>query len=306
MKTFLEAQGEKTGHFLALFTILIWSTTFLSSTVLLRDFSPVEVLFFRCSLAILALLIVSPKRLKLKKAAHEWYFVGAGLCGVTLYFLFENLALTYTYSGNCSVIVSTAPFFVAIASRLFLKDEKLSPSFFVGFVAAMAGICLLSFSGRALQINPLGDALCVLAAICWALYSVFIRKIELQGYPTLLSTRRVFEYGLLFLLPCMALFGFAPKIENLLKPINLFNFLYLGLGASALCFVTWNTAAGLLGAIKTSVYIYVSPALTIVAAWLLLGDPILPMALLGAALTLAGLLISQKDSLKALLAKRRA
>ena len=46
--------------------------------------------------------------------------------------------------------------------------------------------------------------------------------------------------------------------------------------------------------VNTSVYIYLSPVVTIVASWLLLGDPVLPMALLGAALTLVGLVLSQR------------
>lgn len=284
------------GHLLALFSILVWGTTFISTTVLLRDFRPPEILFVRVSLAIVALLIVRPKRLRLKVRRHELYFAGAGLCGVTLYFLLENVALTYTYSANCSVIISTAPFFVALAVRLFLKGDRLSNWFYLGFAAAMAGVCLISFGGQALRLNPLGDLLCLLAAISWAGYSVFVKKIDAHCYDTLLTTRRIFCYGLLFLLPCLPFVGFSPSLAALVKPINLLNFLYLGLGASALCFVTWNLAVKSLGAIKTSVYIYVSPAITIVAAWLLLRDPILPSAILGAGLTLLGLVISQRGA----------
>ncbi len=112
----------------------------------------------------------------------------------------------------------------------------------------------------------------------------------------MLVTRRIFVYGLLFLLPCLPFLGFAPSLTALAKPVNFLNFLYLGLGASALCFVTWNTAVKHLGAVKTSVYIYVSPAVTILAAGLILHDPILPMSILGAGLTLIGLLISQRST----------
>ena len=290
---------QRRGHLLALFTILIWSTTFLSTKVLLTDFLPSEILFIRMVLAIAALLIAKPKRLRLQQRKHEWYFMGAGLCGVTLYFLLENIALTYTFSGNCSVIISTAPFFVALAVHLFLKTERLSRWFFLGFAAAIAGICLISFNGQKMQINPLGDILCVLAAMSWGGYSVFIKKIDAHGYDTLLVTRRIFVYGLLFLLPCLPFIGFSPSLGNILKPLNLFNFLFLGLGASALCFVTWNTAVKWLGAVKTSIYIYISPTVTIFAAWLLLHDPIFPMSLVGAGLTLLGLIISQRGTRRA-------
>ena len=39
-------QNAAAGHLAALFTILIWGTTFISTKVLLEDFAPVEVLFF--------------------------------------------------------------------------------------------------------------------------------------------------------------------------------------------------------------------------------------------------------------------
>ncbi|MDD3336910.1 MAG: DMT family transporter [Eubacteriales bacterium] len=288
--------AERRGHLLALFTIIVWGTTFLSTTVLLRDFSPYEILFIRMLLGIAALTAARPRLLRLQSKKHEWYFAGAGLFGVTLYFLLENFALTYTYSANCSVIISTAPFFVASAMRLFGGGEKMNRWFFVGFAAAIAGIALISFSGQALHLNPLGDVLCLLAAVSWAGYSVMLRKLEPFGYDTLLVTRRVFSYGLFFLICALPFLPFAPSMEKLLKPVNLFNFLYLGLCASALCFVTWSVATHAIGTVKTSVYIYLSPVVTIVAARLLLNDPVLPMALAGTVLALAGLVISQFGS----------
>ena len=53
----------------------------------------------------------------------------------------------------------------------------------------------------------------------------------------------------------------------------LLNILYLGLGASALCFVTWNLAVKTLGAVKTSVYIYMVPIITVVTSALILNEP---------------------------------
>ena len=286
--------GERRGHLLALFTIMVWGTTFLSTSVLLRDFTPLEILIIRMALGIAALTVARPRRLRLKSRRHEWLFAGAGLTGVSMYFLLENYALTFTYSANCSVIISTAPFFVAIAVRLFLGGAPMGRSFYAGFAVAIAGIALLSFSGQALNLNPLGDLLCLLAAMCWGAYSVFLKKIETYGYDTLLVTRRIFLYGLLFLLPALPFTPVGFDVGALLKPVNLLNLLYLGLCASALCFVTWNVAVSRLGPVRTSVYIYLSPVVTIVASWLLLGDPVLPMALLGAALTLVGLVLSQR------------
>ena len=126
----------------------------------------------------------------------------------------------------------------------------------------------------------------------WATFCA--KKIETYGYDTLLVTRRIFLYGLVFLLPALPFSPITFAAAALLKPVNLLNLLYLGLCASALCFVTWNVAVSRLGAVRTSVYIYLSPVVTIISSWLLLSDPILPMALLGAALTLVGLVLSQR------------
>ena len=46
-------QTKSTGHLAALFTILVWGTTFISTKVLLADFQPVEILFFRFVLGLL-------------------------------------------------------------------------------------------------------------------------------------------------------------------------------------------------------------------------------------------------------------
>lgn len=112
------------------------------------------------------------------------------------------------------------------------------------------------------------------------------------------TTRRLFAYGLLFMLPALGLFPLQWDIHRLTVPGNLGNLLFLGLGASALCFVTWNFAVKRLGAVKTSVYIYLVPVITVTASALLLGERLTVPGLVGTALTLAGLLLSQGRTAK--------
>ena len=292
-------QNKATGHLSALLTILIWGTTFISTKVLLVDFQPVEILFFRFVMGLLALLIVYPHRMKGTTRKQELTFVVAGLCGVCLYYLLENIALTYTMASNVGVIISVAPFFTAILSHLFLKqDEKLRANFFIGFVVAMAGIALISFNGSTLQLNPVGDLLALLAAFLWACYSILTRKISSFGYNTILTTRRVFFYGILFMIPALFLFDFKLDLSRFANMTYLLNILFLGLGASALCFVTWNFAVKLLGAVKTSIYIYLVPVITGAASVLILHEPFTWMTGMGTVLTLAGLLLSESKIFK--------
>lgn len=291
-------QQKTAGHLAALLTIVIWGTTFISTKVLLADFQPVEILFFRFVLGFFALLAACPRLLRGTSRRQELTFAAAGLCGVCLYYLLENIALTYTLASNVGVIISVSPFFTAILSHLARKgEEKLQANFFVGFVVAMAGICLISFKGSALEINPTGDLLALGAAFIWACYAVLTRQISNFGYPTILTTRRIFFYGILFMIPTLFLFDFHWDLSRFSHPVYLLNILFLGLGASALCFVTWNFAVKLLGAVKTSIYIYMVPVITVVTSVLILKEEITAAAALGIALTLGGLLLSEGKAL---------
>jgi len=285
------------GHLAALLTIIIWGTTFISTKVLLTNFKPMEILFFRFVMGFAALLLVCPHRMKGVGRRRELTFVVAGLCGICLYYLLENIALTYTMASNVGVIISVAPFFTAILSRLFLKSEgKLRANFFIGFVVAMVGVVLISFNGSRMELNPAGDLLAVLAAFVWACYSILTRKISGFGYPVILSTRRTFFYGILFMVPASFLFDFRMQqagLERFADMTYLLNILYLGLGASALCFVTWNLAVKMLGAVKTSVYIYMVPVITVVTSVLVLKEPVTWASIIGTVLAVAGLFLSE-------------
>lgn len=281
------------GHLSALITILIWGTTFISTKVLLADFEPIEILFFRFILGLLALLAVYPHRMRGTSIRQEAIFAAAGLCGVCLYYLLENIALTYTMASNVGVIISIAPFFTAMLTRLFMKEEKLRANFFIGFAAAMAGICLISFNGSKMQLNPIGDLLAAAAAAVWACYSVLTRKISGFGYHTVQTTRRVFAYGIVFMIPALFLSDCRIGAERFTNPVCLGNLIFLGLGASALCFVTWNMAVKLLGAVKTSIYIYLVPVITVATSALILGERVTPMSGAGTVLALIGLFLSE-------------
>lgn len=281
------------GHLASLLTITIWGTTFISTKILLVDFQPVEILFFRFLMGLAALVLILPRRLRGTNRRQELTFAAAGLCGVCLYYLLENIALTYTMASNVSVIVSAAPFFTAILSHFFLKEGRPGADFFIGFAVAMAGIFLISFNGAKLELNPFGDLLALLAAFIWACYSVLTKKISEYGYHTILTTRRIFCYGILFMIPTLFLFDFRLGLTRFTNPVYLFNIVFLGLGASALCFVTWNFAVKVLGAVKTSIYIYMVPVITVATSVVILHEKITALAAVGTILTLAGLLLSE-------------
>ena len=135
--------------------------------------------------------------------------------------------------------------------------------------------------------------LAVLAAFVWACYSILTRRISSFGCPVILTTRRTFFYGILFMVPALFLFDFEVGLERFADVTHLLNILYLGLGASALCFVTWNFAVKVLGAVKTSVYIYMVPVITVVTSVLVLKEPVTWVSIMGTVLAVAGLFLSE-------------
>ena len=281
------------GHALAVFTVVVWATTFVSTKVLLRAFTPLEIMIARFALGFLALLIAGKGLMKAQKKQHELLFALAGLTGVTLYFLMENIALTYISASLVGVIVAAAPLFTALVAALALR-ERLNRWFFLGFICAMAGVALSSLAGVSeLDLNPLGALLGVGAAFVWGVYSVIIRKLGTMGYRTVPLTCRIFGYGLLFLLIPACIEGFPAPASAWIEPLYAANLLFLGLCASATCFVTWNRAVFLLGPVKTSVYIYAQPVITILSSALILGETMTPVMWLGTALALAGLILSE-------------
>jgi drug/metabolite transporter (DMT)-like permease len=288
------------GHLAAFFTISVWGITFISTKILLVPFTPVEIMFFRLVLAVMALTIASPPRFSWYKLDRQAFWdegksMLAGLFGVTLYFTFQNTALTYSLAANVSVLTSIAPLFTALISRALL-GEKLKGNYFIGFTAAMTGIILIAFNGSlVLKLNPLGELLSILAALVGAVYFVMIKKVNFQHSSVLAFTRKVFFYGLLFLLPLLPLFEFRLGLERLAALPNLLNLLFLGLIASALCYVTWNFAIHILGPVKTSVYIYLIPVITIVASALMLHETITLVSIVGTVLILAGMALSERD-----------
>ncbi|MEG2932116.1 MAG: DMT family transporter [Gordonibacter sp.] len=288
-----EEETRMRGHMFALFTVLVWGTTFVATKVLLTGFSPVEILFYRFLIGFLVLLAFRPRHVRLGNWRQEAQVAAAGLTGVVLYFLFENIALTTTTASNVGVIVAVSPFFTALLSAVLLKDERPHAMFFAGFALAIAGIALISWSGLGTG-SLVGDLLAVAAAAVWSCYAVLTRKLGTLFEDPIQATKRTFAWGLVLMVPALFLFDFHFGVERFLDPLMAGNLLFLGVGASAACFATWGIAVRLLGAVKTSAYIYLVPVITVTASVVVLGEPLTIPIVLGIVLTCAGLVLSER------------
>lgn len=283
------------GHCVALFTIAVWGITFISTKILLVAMSPFAILFIRFLIGWIFLFVLAPRRIGAVSPRQRLVFAGAGFSGVTLYFLMENIALEYTYASNVAIIVSLAPFFTVFLARIFLKIATPGRNFFAGFILAMTGIVIISVNPHELEFNLIGDVLALLAAVAWGVYSVFTQKLAREGFGSLLATRLIFFYGLLFMLPILPFWPLNTSLSILLEPINLLNLLFLGLGASALCFASWTYAIKSLGVARSSLYIYLVPCVTVIAASIFLNEDISIKTIIGVILTIAGLILAEMD-----------
>mgnify|MGYP000043212160 FL=1 len=281
---------------MAIFTVVVWGTTFVSTKVLINyGLSPAEILLYRFTLAYVCIWFISPRKLFARSLKEELIFVAAGLSGGSLYFLTENTALGITLASNVSLIISTAPILTAFLSLLFFHKERLTSQLIYGSLIALTGVAFVVFNGSfILKINPLGDLLTLTAALMWAFYGIILRY--LNNYPTLFVTRKVFFYGVVTLLPFFIFHPIKFDSEVLLKPVVLANLFFLGVVASMLCYILWTVTIKKLGMLRTTNYIYVIPMVTLLASSLVIHEHITLIALTGSVLILLGVYMAERRS----------
>lgn len=289
-------------HFVALFVVLIWGTTFVSSKVLLNSgLLPADIFFVRFVIAYFCMLGISHKRLFANSIADELTLVGLGMMGGSIYFLVENMALLHSTASNVSILVSTTPLVTAMLLAIFYKSERLGIRQIIGSVLAFIGVVLVVLNGRfVLHLNPLGDALAMGASLTWGFYSLFMRRI-MGKYSADFITRKVFFYGLMTILPYFAL---VHSLDiDIIASGNMTvwgNLLFLGFVASTGGYLLWNWVMRQLGAVKSTNYIYLQPLVSMMAGAMILGERITILAIAGAVILITGMILAvRKKSSKA-------
>ena len=281
-------------HLLALAVILVWGVSFVNTKVLLDyDLSPIEIFIYRSVVAYLGLAAWSRFRLRVYPLRDEALMALLGLLGGTFYFIFENTALKLTLVTDVAILVSLNSLFTTLLAALFLKEERFTWVKLVGSIVAFVGVALLTFYGGFVWGDGLlGDLLAILAAASWSIYSIILKRLN-QRCSILDITRKTFFYGVLFALPTM--FWQGPlHLSMLTEPVVICNFLFLSLVCSMLAFFVWGEVTVRLGAILTANYLYLSPVISVAAAWCIYGETIGAIGLLGCALVLAGIIMVER------------
>lgn len=281
-------------HVFAFLIISIWGVTFVSTKVLLNNgLTPVEIMLYRFAIAYLLLCLLEHRRLWANSIKDELLFIASGITGGSLYFVTENIAIDYTLASNVSIILCTAPILTALLSRLFIRGEKIKRSLAWGSLVALAGVVLVVFNGSiVLQVKPVGDLLTLAAALCWAFYTIILKKLD--AYPTVFVTRKVFFYGLVTLLPAFHFYPLRWNAELFALPQVWGNLLFLGIIASFICFIAWNKTVKVLGGIRANNYIYLTPLVTLIASAIVLHERVTLTAIGGALLIICGVYVAEK------------
>lgn len=282
-------------HLLSVAVVLVWGVTFVNSKVLLNHgLQAHEIFTVRFLLAYVCIWTISPRRLFADSLKDEAMMMLLGATGGSLYFVTENVAVKVGYVNNVSFIVCTAPLLATVLALLFIKEVKATRRLIAGSVMAVIGVALVVFNGQIiLKISPMGDALAFAAALCWAVYSLLLRKVS--RYSSVFVTRKVFFYGLVTVLPWYLVWPWDFPLRGFLQPAVWGNLLFLGLVASFACFALWSYTSKKLGALAVSNYVYLNPVSTVVASSIVLGERMTWMAVTGSALILLGLYLANKQ-----------
>ena len=280
---------QLSGHLMAIFCVIVWGSTFVVSKDLLTHLLPAELMLLRFLLAYITIWIIYPKWYF--HLREEWRFVLMALLANTLYAWAENTALTISLASNVSILVSTTPIMTALLIAVFHKEDRLSRFQTIGFGIAFWGMVLVVFNGAvALQLHPLGDFLALLASLIWSVYSLLLRRWS-DEYSSILVTRKLMFYGIVTTLPLFLINAKPIDLSFVLTWSNGLKIAYLGIIGSALCYLFWNMAIRRIGVLKTNLYIYSIPLVTLLVSALFLEEKITLMGVIGIVLVIAGMLL---------------
>ncbi len=281
-------------HVLALVVIVFWGVSFVNTKVLLdHNLSPTEIFIYRSVIAYLGLAVWSHFKLRVYCLRDEALMALLGLLGGTFYFIFENTALKLTLVTDVAILVSLNSLFTTLLAAIFLKEERFTWLKLVGSLLAFGGVAFLTFAdGFVWGDGLLGDLLAILAAAVWAVYSIVLKRVN-RRCAIIDITRKVFFYGVLFALP-MTFWEGPMHLEALATPVVAANLLFLSLVCSMLAFFIWGEVTVRIGAILTANYLYLSPVISVIAAWLAYGETIGAVGLMGCVLVLVGIIMVER------------
>lgn len=283
--------GNSKAHLFAAGSILLWGSTASVIKLLLVNLNSIQILFFASLFATVFLFTVSffQGKLPLLKGFrgidYAW-FASMGLLGVFVYYVCLYLALSYLPAQEAFIINYLWPIFIVIFAVLFLK-ERFTITKLIATLLSFAGVAIVTSKGNLSSLDfasPLGVFLAVVGAAAYGLFSVLGKK---RDYDRFLSMAFYYLATFVYCSITLLLFDSIPSISA----VQLLGLMWVGIGTSGLAFTFWFLALKYGNTSKIANLAFITPFLSLVYIYFLLGEAILPSSIFGLALIALGILV---------------
>ena len=280
--------------------ILIWGINFSVVKLALRDFSPLAFNGVRFGLATAVMVVILVLRGESFRLARRDLLpiVFLGLSGHTLYQLVFIFGLAATIPANSALLMATSPIFVAIYGRV-LGIERTNRLIWAGIVLSFAGILMVIGGGGEVSLGGgtlRGDLLILAAAMLWAAYTTASKPLLTRYSPIKVTALSMVAGTIPFVVisvPALLRQDWGASTISGWGAL-----LYSAVFAVVVGYVIWYTSVQRVGNARTAVYSNLLPVVAGVIGWLLLGDRLTPLQLVGAAVVLAGIMLTRRGRMR--------
>lgn len=283
---------KKNYHLYAIITIIFWAMAFVFTRLSLQYFDVYTLSFLRYFSASLTLIVII-YFMKINKPRREdlLTYLLSGAIGFFIYVILFTKGTGMVSSATGSIVISMVPVFTAFLASFFYKEKLRSYQWFAIGIEFI-GILVLTLMNGTFSINE-GILWLLVAALCLATYNLLQRKLTKKYSALEASTYSIF-IGTLFL--CIFLPSSIQPTLN--APVeHIIYVLILGIFSSALAYIAWAKAISM--AEKTtyvSNYMFVTPFLTTILGFVMMGEVPDKATILGGIIILFGLFMFNKES----------
>jgi drug/metabolite transporter (DMT)-like permease len=263
--------------------------------VRVSEAGPTATAFWRVALAVPVLwfFYLSKTRQRAARYAGKWPLLLAAGFAFAGDLGFWHASVMRTSIANSTLLANLAVIFVTLGAWIFLR-ERPRGVFFAGLGAALVGVALLVHTSLAFSPTGLaGDALALVTAMFYASYLLAVKGLRDRGETTLHLMAVTTTITAFFLFPAALASG-----EQML-PASAFGWWML----VGLALISHAAGQGLIAyalahlpAAFSSVSLLFQPVMAALFAWLLLGEGLVPLQVLGALVVLAGIYLARRGS----------
>lgn len=272
----------------------IWGGMYVVSKVVLDVIPPFALITTRLVLGGLTLYAVIRRRGPLQVAGREfWRVFAVGVIGYGISLGLQFIGTKMSTAANGSLVTSATPAFILLFAHQIL-GERISVRQIAALLIATVGVAaVIDPRNAALDATVFWGNIALLgAAVTWALYSVLIRVVT-QNMDVITVSLIAFLGGLPISVPAGAV-ELRTIGAGVITPGIIAGILFLGIICTALAMFLWNRAFALVDAGRASLTFFAQPVVGSLLGWLLLGESITPLFLLGGLLIGIGLILSSR------------